>query len=279
MPQLKTYANLWTLWDHPAPAPGEWTIEAKVAAVAAAGFDGVMGDAGTGVGSLAKENGLTFAAFQRLDERHDLHEALEAAKAEGAAVLQVHLGWHDTPADLALDLALRLDAASEAVGLPAVVETHRDTCTETPEKTEYLCDAFRKTTGKDWSLLVDLSHHAVVKHLDPPYSKRLLEHPDALRRVTWHHLRPFNGHHAQVPVLTAHGALAPEMGDWIALVRDLFTILHTSELAELWVCPELGPLRGGYALSSFPDSWSQAVRLRQILLELWEQTCPSPRSI
>jgi sugar phosphate isomerase/epimerase len=46
MPRLRTFANLWTLWDHPGAGPDEWTLAEKVAAVAAAGFDGVMGDPG-----------------------------------------------------------------------------------------------------------------------------------------------------------------------------------------------------------------------------------------
>lgn len=111
MTTLNTFANLWTLWNHPEPGAGEWSLETKVAAVAEAGFDAVMGEPDCGIGGLAKAHGLAFAAFSRLDGRHNFRQVLEACRAEGAIVLQVHLGWHDTPAEEALTLAVRLDAA------------------------------------------------------------------------------------------------------------------------------------------------------------------------
>lgn len=269
-PALRTFANLWTLWDHPAPGPDEWSLEQKIAAIATAGFNGVMGEPGTGIGPLARHHDLTFAAFQRLDARHDFVAVLNACKAEHATVLQVHLGWHDTTPDDALTLALRLDAASRATGLEAVIETHRDTCTETPEKTAELARRFADAThGRPLPLLLDFSHPAVVKHLDPPYAPQLLADASLVRRTRWHHLRPFNGHHAQIPVLQPDGSLTPEMAPWLDLVRAVFALLRTSSLPEIWICPELGPVRGGYALSNFPPSWPQAIALRQLLLQQW----------
>ena len=269
-PVLRTFANLWTLWDHPRTGVAEWSLPQKIAAVAQADFDGVMGEPGQGIGQLAAENGLKFFAFSRLDACHDFREVLARCRDEGALVLQVHLGLHDTPADAALELALRLDAASRDTGLEAVIETHRDTCTETPEKTELLRHNFRtETGGRELPLLLDFSHHAVVKHLDPPFARRLLTDPPLIRRTRWHHLRPFNGHHVQIAVLAADGSLAPEMTYWLALAKEIFRELHNSPLPEIWVCPEIGPVRGGYGLSSFPPSWAQAVALRKLLLELW----------
>jgi sugar phosphate isomerase/epimerase len=271
MTALKTFANLWTLWDHPEAGAGEWSLAAKVTAVAAAGFDGVMGEPGGGLGALARGQGIAFAAFRRLDGRHDFHQALAKCRTEGAIVLQVHLGWHDTGAEEALELALRLDGAARAVGLEAVIETHRDTCTETPEKTAALERQFEQATGgRRLPLLLDFSHPAVVKHLDPPYALRLLADADLVRRTRWHHLRPFNGHHAQIPVLKPDGGLTEEMGDWLELARAIFGLLKSSGMPEVWVCPELGPVRGGYGLSCFPPSWQQAVALRELLVREWE---------
>jgi hypothetical protein len=272
MPTLKSFANLWTLWDHPAAGVAEWSLAQKVAAVAEAGFDGVMGEPGQGVGTLAAANGLSFIAFSRLDVAHDFTEVLSRCRDEGAVVSQVHLGWHNTPADAALELALRLDAAARETGLEAVIETHRDTCTETPEKTAALWHDFRAATGgRELPLLFDFSHHAVVKHLDPPFAQRLLTEPDLVRCARWHHLRPFNGHHAQIPVLTPDALLAPEMTDWLAFADETFRLLHTSPLPEIWICPEVGPVRGGYGLSAFPPSWWQATVLLKILKQLWNQ--------
>jgi hypothetical protein len=93
MTTLRTYANLWTLWDHPGSGPTEWSLAKQISAIGTAGFDGVMGELGQGIGALAAKNGLRFAAFRRLDERHDFREALSQCRDENAMVLQVHLGW------------------------------------------------------------------------------------------------------------------------------------------------------------------------------------------
>ncbi len=271
MTNLRTFANLWTLWDHPGSGLAEWSLPQKVAAVAEQGFDGVMGEPGIGLGALSAANDLQFIAYSRLDVGDDFDKVLSACREEGAIVIQVHLGWHDTSADTALQLALRLDTASRAIGIEAVIETHRDTCTETPEKTQALQRGFFEATeGRDLSLVLDFSHHAIVKHLDPPFAPRLLGDPQLLRRTRWHHLRPFNGHHAQIPVILADQSLAPEMADWLELLDALFQQLRVSNLPEVWVCPELGPTRGGYGLSSFPPSWEQLVVLHQLIRQHWE---------
>jgi hypothetical protein len=272
MPSLRTFANLWTLWDHPAPGAGEWSLAEKVRAVRTAGFDGVMGDPGAGIGALARDEGLRFIAFQRLDVADDFPAALARCQDDGAMVVQVHLGWHDTTATDALAMAQRLMTAAQACGIDVVIETHRDTCTETPEKTDALCAAYLDATGSPLPLLYDFSHHAVVKHLQPPFAPRLLTAPASIRSARWFHLRPFNGHHAQIPVLTANGEPAPEMHDWFAFTDALFALLHTSTHDELWVCPEVGPVRGGYGLAAFPPSWTQAVALRSLLGERWAAT-------
>jgi len=271
MPTLRTFANLWTLRGHPGNDEAEWSLPQKISAVTKAGFDGVMGEPGQGMGALALANGLLFIAFSRLDARHDFHEVLGRCRDEGAMVLQVHLGWHDTPADEGLVLALLLSNESDKTGVEAVIETHRDTCTETPEKTEKLRFDFRQASGgRELPLLLDFSHHAVVKHIDPPFAPRLLADRGLICRTRWHHLRPFNGHHAQIPVLAQDGSLTPEVRDWFAFVDELFRLLHTNPLPEIWICPEIGPVEGGYGLSTFPPGWETAVTLLKMLRQHWE---------
>jgi len=269
---LKTFANLWTLWDHPGCGTAEWSLSQKIAAVAQAGFDGVMGESGQGIGALAVANGLRFIAFSRLDMNQDFAGIVKRCQDEGAVVLQVHLGGHDTRVDEALELVLRLDALSHATGLEVVIETHRDTCTETPEKTETLRDNFRKATqGRELPLLLDFSHHAVVKHLAPPFAGRLLTDTALVRRTRWHHLRPFNGHHAQIPVLASDGSVAPEMTDWLEFADEILKLVWSGGLPEVWICPEIGPVRGGYGLSSFPASWQQSIALLALLKQHWNK--------
>jgi hypothetical protein len=267
---LRTFANLWTLWDHPGAGAAEWPLPRKIAAVAEARFDGVMGETGQGIGALAAAHGLSYIAFRQLDAGHDFADVLKRCQDEGAVVLQVHLGRHDTTGQEALELAIRLNEASRDTGLEAVIETHRDTCTETPEKAKRLQTGFREATqGCELPLLLDFSHHAVVKHLDPPFSERLLTAPALVRRTRWHHLRPFNGHHAQIPVLGSDGSLAPDMTDWLEFADELLFLLRRSHLPEIWICPEIGPIRGGYGLSAFPPSWDQALALHEVIRQHW----------
>jgi hypothetical protein len=275
MTRLRTFANLWTLWDHPKAGAAEWRLPEKIAALVKAGFDGVMGEPGSGIGGLAAANGLRYIAFQRLDGRQDYGDVLKRCQDEGAVVLQVHLGRHDTPLETSLELALRLDEASKTTGLEAVIETHRDTCTETPEKTALLQAQFRTATGgRELPLLLDFSHHAVVKHLDPPFGPRLLADSALVRRTRWHHFRPFNGHHAQIPVTTSSGEIAPEMADWLNFAGEIMDLLREGQQPEVWICPEVGPIRGGYGLSAFPPSWDQAVVLHALIRKLWFSSSP-----
>lgn len=276
MPSLRTFANLWTLWDHPGAGADEWTLAEKVAAVAAAGFDGVMGDPGVGIGARARAEGLAFIAFLRLDATDDIASALAACADEQAIGAQVHLGWHDTGSTEALTTAQQLLTAARALGLDVVIETHRDTVTETPEKTDALAAQYQAATGTPLPLLFDFSHHAVVKHLQPPFAPRLLAHAERVRAARWFHLRPFNGHHAQIPVRHVDGSSAPEMAEWWSFVDALFALLHTAPHTERWVCPEIGPVRGGYGLAAFPPSWTQAVELRRELLARWAALAPRP---
>lgn len=269
-PQLKSYANLWTLWDHPFRDTGEWDLDRKAAEIAAAGFNGLMGDVGVGVGAAAERNDLSFVAFSRLDGRDNFEKVVLSAREEGAIVLQAHLGWHDTAVHDALRWSLELQRVSKRAGLEVVIETHRDTCTETPEKIVELQQRFRAESGGEMPLLLDLSHYAVVKHMMPPWAPRLLEDARLVRRSKWHHLRPFNGHHAQVPVLQSdRRAFTDETEEWLRFVRELFALMSTSPLQEFWVCPEIGPIRSGYGLSCFAPAWDEAVALRRRLVAEW----------
>jgi hypothetical protein len=68
---------------------------------------------------------------------------------------------------------------AEKIGCEPSVEIHRNTCTETPEKTYALAHAYRKATGKLLPMTLDYSHIAVVKHLaqvsqSPPENSREL---------------------------------------------------------------------------------------------------------
>jgi hypothetical protein len=119
----------------------------------------------------------------------------------------------------------------------------------------------------------DFSHFAVVKHLVPAnFVGRLLVRPDLIQNAQQFHFRPFNGHHAQVPITDGTGALTREVTDWLRFAEAVFRCWlegNRDNGREIFVCPELGPVEGGYALSTFPNSWEDAKVLRLEIDKLW----------
>ena len=119
----------------------------------------------------------------------------------------------------------------------------------------------------------DFSHISVVKHLAPPFSKRLLVNPKLLQASAIFHFRPFNGHHCQVPVTDGRGKLTPEFKDWLPFMEDTLALWLKGNQAgrELFVVPEMGPVRGGYNLTQLPNSWEDAQVLRPIIAKAWKK--------
>ena len=138
-----------------------------------------------------------------------------------------------------------------------------------------LCDAYQKITGELLPLSVDFSHFAIVKHLLPEnFAKRLLVRPDLVQHARQFHLRPFNGHHAQVPITDGNGNLTPEVHDWLPFAEALLKCwleANKDSNHEIFVCPELGPVEGGYALSTFRDSGEEKRILRGEIEKLWRR--------
>jgi hypothetical protein len=146
---------------------------------------------------------------------------------------------------------------------------------ETPEKAYALADAFQRVTGELLPISWDFSHFAVVKHLEAAeFAKRLLTRRDLVQLAQQFHFRPFNGQHAQVPITRPDGELTQEVRDWIPFAEEVFRCWLAANQRtnrEIYVCPELGPLRGGYALSTFPNSWEDAKVLRGLIDRMWQK--------
>jgi len=284
MTKLVTVANLWTLNRHPRPGR-PWSLERKIAAVAEAGFDGLMAALTPEHARLAERHGVAhrIGFVVAKDLSADFGALLRAQKDAGAVRVNVHLGGHDTPPRMAADQWARLvDAAERIGGLEVSLETHRDTCTETPEKTYELAARHRKSTGAWPRFTLDFSHWAVVKHLQAGnYLERLLDRPELLAGAEQIHFRPFNGHHCQVPV-TWRGRLTTEAETYFAFARTVMTRWRDARRDDertLFACPEMGPDLedgSGYAITGFPPAWTDAVRLRTELLKLWRRAGAGP---
>lgn len=271
-PVLRHVVNLWTLVWHPTKTR-EWSLERKLRAVKDAGFDGFTTQLTPQHAKLGDKFGLMRVGYFSSNDPRRFRSLLRSQKEAGALHVNVQLGDHDTPTAVALRLTLKLMEESAKLGLKTGIEVHRDTCTETPEKTYALADAYEKATGELIPFVWDYSHLAVVKHLLPPFWPRLGQRPDLIQRAQQFHFRPFNGHHCQVPVTDGRGQLTSEFRDYVPFMEKVMEtwLVTASPGRELIAVPELGPLWMGYNLSVFPPSWGGACVLREQIEKSWRR--------
>lgn len=273
-PNLRHIANLWTFFDYPAPGR-EWPLEEKLSAIKGAGFDGVCWAGSPELRDGCQRHGLIFVGGMASGNAAEFPRVLQEQKDGGARHVNVQLAGDEVLTPEALELSLVLMREGERIGVEPAVETHRGTCTETPEKCYALADAYQKQTGKLLPLSVDFSHFGVVKHLTPDrLVSRLLVRPDLVRHAQQFHFRPFNGHHVQVPITDGKGAITQEVKDWLPFAEAVLRCWlegNRDNGREIFICPELGPVVGGYALSTFPNSWEDAKVLRGEIEKLWKR--------
>jgi hypothetical protein len=275
-PQIKFFAGFWTLTRQPhGTKETEWTIEQKIQQAQAAGFDALGGGADASQAAKVRAAGLDYVCYVDADDSNYAAK-LEAAAACRPVRVNVQLWDHDTLPAVAAATWVKMQPVADQLKLAIDLEVHRDTATETPEKTYAIADLSEKATGQKCRLCFDFSHIAVVKHLHPPYAARLLERPDLVPLARQIHLRPFNGHHCQVPATDGKGQAAPEIGPYLEFVDALLGCwLAGAKGGEvLYVCPENGPDAangGGYALSCFPNVWQDAIWLRAEYAKLWQK--------
>jgi len=272
MPRLRHIINLWTLVEHPSKAK-EWSLERKLREVKDAGFDGFTAALTPEHHRLGEKLDLIRVGYFSSGNPKEFAKLLKQNKDAGAHHINVQLADHDTPTPTAIKLARQLMADGRKLGVEPAIEVHRDTCTETPEKTYALADGYKKVTGELLPMTWDYSHLAIVKHLQPPYWDRLGVRPDLIQRAQQFHFRPFNGHHCQVPVTDGRGHLTPEVLDYLPFVQKVMeTWLATATPErEMFAVPEMGPLWLGYNLRAFPSSWKEAVVLRGEIEKCWRK--------
>lgn len=272
-PELRIFATMWALTHQPSREK-EWPLEQKMKEVKKAGFDGLMTRLTSEHRALGQKLGLALMGAGDVGSTAKVAEFLASQKENGAHQINVQLADHDTTTATALNLAIRLMHEAEKLGVEPSVEIHRDTCTETPEKAYALAAAYRKATGKLLPMTFDLSHVALVKHLNPPFSKRLLVAPALIQRSRQFHMRPFNGHHCQIPVTNGKGKLTKEIQDWLPFAEDLFATWLAGKNnrgdRSLFVALDVGPVASGYGLSIFPNVWKDTVVLRGLVRNAWD---------
>jgi hypothetical protein len=271
-PRLVLCATLWSLVGHPSPGR-EWTLAQKMDAIKAAGFDGIAEMFRPELAPHLQR--LGFAICGRIFSRdgHDVEQLLRAEATGGAKLVNCMLGTHDATPAAATRLIIRTIRKARQLGLCAYVETHRDLCTETPEKLQEIATRYEEETGELLPVTWDHSHLAVMKHILPEdFSRRLLADRELIQHSRMFHCRPFGSQHCQVPVTNGRGRLTPEFRDYIAFAEDLFTVWlqGPAPRGELWVCPEMGTTVG-YHVSTNPPVWPDTIRCRKELLAAWER--------
>ncbi|MGH8020323.1 MAG: sugar phosphate isomerase/epimerase family protein [Opitutaceae bacterium] len=278
MSKIAHIANLWSLVGHPSPAR-EWPLERKIKAVAAAGFDGITSALTPDHRRFAEKHGLKhLLGFISSSDPERFGPMIREQKENGAVHINVQMDDDDTPPAIATKHWLRFEREAEKIGGVVVsLEVHRDTCTETPEKTYEIADRYHRATGRLIKLNFDFSHLAVVKHLGPGnYVERLLVHPELVQHSEQCHFRPFNGHHCQVPV-THRGQLTPEVKsylDFAYAVMKLWKSAPQNADRTLYACPEMGPIwegGAGYNITGLPPAWKDAAILRGELAKRWRR--------
>ncbi|MEO7599642.1 MAG: xylose isomerase [Opitutus sp.] len=265
--ELWLFATLWSLRQYPTKAR-EWSWEKKFAAIRDARFDGVFSPP---IPEVAGRGDLRYLAVTSLTEKPKVEPALKAAKALGALAIDVQLGDFDSKLADMVSLAVCIRDVARDLELPYAIETHRDTFTETPEATQALARGFRRATRTSLPLCLDHSHFAVVRHLARDQLwERLKEPTELLEAATQFHLRPFNGHHCQIPVRGRTGRRTPEYLDWLQYSGALLCHLrHEWAIAPVLAVPELGHAAPAYGLSCFGDTWLDAQTVAHDLRRQW----------
>jgi hypothetical protein len=255
----------------------EWSLERKVRAIKEAGFDGVNDHASDELKQLLQKYELAFSGLFDANDPEEFPELIAAQLDLGSTTINVQLCDHDTPVDEAIEKTIRLMEEDERQNGNVHLEVHRDTCTETPEKAYAIADGFQKATGRILRMNIDHSHPAIVKHLSPDcFAERLLDRPELLQNGNLLHCRPFNGHHCQVPVTDGRGNLTKEFVDYLPFAEAAFQCWLDGPRPhnELWVLPELGPVRSGYGISTWPPVWEDCQVAKDQLLAAWNRLQP-----
>jgi hypothetical protein len=271
-PRLVLCASTWSMIGYPSPRR-EWSMERKLHAIHAAGFDGVCAYITPEIAGVARRLGLRLMSGFDAKSVADALPRLRAQRDAGVRFINIQLLNHDTPPARSAPVAVKLIREARKLGLAVHIETHRDTSTETPEKFDELVRRYRQATGELMPVTWDHSHFAVSKHMLPPdYSRRLLVWPKLIQASQMFHLRPFNSQHCQVPVTNGRGALTREFRDYLAFVEDLFALWLAGPRpgSELWVCPEMG-MSHGYHVSTDPHAWPEVIRERRELRGAWRR--------
>ena len=266
-PSLCLCATVWSLRQYLSEEK-EWSWARKFSAIEEAGFDGLMSPP---LDELKARGDLAYWAITSLGVAQDPRPFFEQATELGAVGATVQPCDVDTPLEACVEVVRRIQEMAREYDLNTGIECHRDTFTETPERTYDLYDGYVRAEGQPLPLCFDHSHFAVVRHLRHPYWPDLKGREELLAPTRQFHLRPFNGHHCQIPATFDGQKRTPEYLQWMEYARALFGFVKANGEGEIFVVPELGNAHPAYGLSCFPDVWRDACVTGQDLRKIWSE--------
>ena len=92
-----------------------------------------------------------------------------------------------------------------------------------------------------------------------PYLNLLNERPDIMKACPRFHMRPFNGHHCQIPATFDGVKRTPEYELWSNYAKSMMAyVKDRSGCTDIHMVQELGNAAPAYGLSCFPDVWEDA---------------------
>jgi hypothetical protein len=274
-PKLHLCAAAWTMQGQPHPNK-QWSMDTKLRKVKEAGFVGFSHGADPEANKACKKYGIVHVGGVDVAKVREALPKLKKFKEMGVHHINIQLCDHDTEVKESVPIARAVMKGGEDLGLQPAIEVHRDTCTETPEKTFALADAYEKRYRKKLRINFDHSHPAIIKQVRAPtyWEPKTNARPDLLRAGELIHFRPFTGSHCQTPVTNGKGKIDRDFALW----RDHFLspmleswLKGAKSGAELYGVVELGPQGSGYALECFPDVWKDACVARVEIQNVWDR--------
>jgi hypothetical protein len=271
-PELVLHVNHWSLLHEADPHTEEGLLK-HLEIIRDAGFDAYC--APVDLPDLKRrldEFGLRFGGAFDAQSEEQFADKIAACLEIGNGPINCQLADHDTPVERAIELTIALMEESARQGAEVHLEVHRDTCTETPEKAYAIIEGVRAATGKAPRVNFDFSHPAIVKHLNPGnYIERLFEDVETFQQSTLWHIRPFNGHHCQIPITNGKGGYSPEYEDCRPFIRQALTHWLNGPRPgnAFWVMPEQGTM--GYHLSCHPPVAQDMIAIGKDVQQMWAE--------
>ena len=273
-PKLQLCAADWTLTRYPS-AEKPWSADTRIRRAKEAGFVGFSSGAAPDVVAALRKHDMQLVGGVDVGSAGLAESRLMPFKEAGAFHINVQLCDHDTETKVAVKVARKVMQVGARLGIQPAIEVHRDTCTETPEKTYALADAYSNLYGEKLRMNFDHSHPAIIKQVRPEvYWQRLGVRLDLLKMGELIHFRPFTGSHCQTPITDGRGQLDLDFTTW----RDHFLspmleawLKGARAGKELWAVVELGPKGSGYGMACFPDIWKDAIVARGEIERVWKR--------